>query len=594
MRLVASFAALTVFITGVGASQEVINRQAYPISGVVGGSVVYRNPRVSPGGGEWLSYEVVDGGAQMQYVVNLSNGKSIEVTTQRSQMPLSLEPGSRDGRTVYGGGMVWCPKLIGGEQWFVFVGSRDGNVDIYGGKIEHPEVVYRLTSDGAIDDQAVWSPDGEMVAFTSRRSGGADIYVLHDMPELLGEMERMGEENKMAGDVLESGRWLERVSNDEREEVYPAWLPGGKAVVYTQAGGVGEKWRSRLLVKYIAEKREVEIARDTVRVMRNVSVSPDGQWMAYYLSLGMNPGEVVSMVVGQVQYEMGEVVRLKTKWPRGVRRFQEVEERIDGGPYWTGEGSLLLLNDKRGKRNVVYEIPSKEFGKDVEPQMIQHEFIAEKGQEYAIRAVETMSGPSEGDLLQVLFVAQKGESFEILSPKPTATLANGAVPPVQGVERGYSIGLSAKFAMYVRTELDSISGSVSPEAGVGGYLRYWLSREWSVGLEVYHGYLKVRDDKTDKEVFAELAVGLALKAGYSFNFSKLFVTPNVGMGCVFLHPSGTQTFGFPIGLEFGYDISGKIALFGEGELTVYSGNLSETGEAWDSVFILGVGLAYHF
>jgi Tol biopolymer transport system component len=63
-------------------------------------------------------------------------------------------------------------------QWIVFTSERNGSADLYrmrpdGGGLE------RLTDDPAYDDQAVFSPDGNRIAFvTTRADGRANLWIL--------------------------------------------------------------------------------------------------------------------------------------------------------------------------------------------------------------------------------------------------------------------------------------------------------------------------------------------------------------------------------------------------------------------------------
>ena len=59
-----------------------------------------------------------------------------------------------------------------------FVSGRDGNSEIYVGKLNGAGIL-RLTTGDAVDDQPAWSPDGSRIAFRSTRGGNAEIYVMN-------------------------------------------------------------------------------------------------------------------------------------------------------------------------------------------------------------------------------------------------------------------------------------------------------------------------------------------------------------------------------------------------------------------------------
>ena len=75
-------------------------------------------------------------------------------------------------------GGVWRPRIIGSQvtngDEIVFTSFRDGNLELYAmdtdGSNQH-----RLTSNPESDDAAVWLPDGSRLAFSSERTGSADL-----------------------------------------------------------------------------------------------------------------------------------------------------------------------------------------------------------------------------------------------------------------------------------------------------------------------------------------------------------------------------------------------------------------------------------
>src|SRR3981189_1423719 len=69
---------------------------------------------------------------------------------------------------------VWSPD----GQWIVFTSERDGSADLYRMRPDGSGVE-RLTNDPAYDDQAAFSPDGSRIAFVATRAGGrANMWTL--------------------------------------------------------------------------------------------------------------------------------------------------------------------------------------------------------------------------------------------------------------------------------------------------------------------------------------------------------------------------------------------------------------------------------
>jgi Tol biopolymer transport system component len=69
-------------------------------------------------------------------------------------------------------------------RWLVFTSERAGNADLYALDLQHAGPPIRLTRHHAMDDAAAFSPDGRRLAFVSTRDGYADIFV---MPFSLGD-----------------------------------------------------------------------------------------------------------------------------------------------------------------------------------------------------------------------------------------------------------------------------------------------------------------------------------------------------------------------------------------------------------------------
>ena len=68
----------------------------------------------------------------------------------------------------------------------------------------------RLTDEQGDDSDPAWSPDGNMIAFSSRRGGQRDIYVMNA-----------------------DGSELRRVTDDEPDDTGPSWSPDGKEIAFS-------------------------------------------------------------------------------------------------------------------------------------------------------------------------------------------------------------------------------------------------------------------------------------------------------------------------------------------------------------------------
>jgi hypothetical protein len=105
---------------------------------------------------------------------------------------------------------AWSPdgNLIG------FSSRRDGDYDLYtrparGGPTR------QLTDDDAIDRGGVWSPDGSRIAFISERDGTNDIWVMD----------------------ADGGNQVNITDSDDAEDVDPAWSPDGSTIIFSSRSG---------------------------------------------------------------------------------------------------------------------------------------------------------------------------------------------------------------------------------------------------------------------------------------------------------------------------------------------------------------------
>ena len=114
----------------------------------------------------------------------------------------------------------------GAESEIAFVTSRDGDYAIYGMRADGSGEG-RLSSEPESDDvrrtpaqaffqvEPAWSPDGEQIAFASRRDGRSHIYV-------------------MSAD----GSGTRQLTSGKHDDTAPAWSPDGKWIAFARDGRV--------------------------------------------------------------------------------------------------------------------------------------------------------------------------------------------------------------------------------------------------------------------------------------------------------------------------------------------------------------------
>jgi len=119
------------------------------------------------------------------------------------------------------------------------------NVDLKSG------ITSRLTNDPTLDADAAWSPDERILAFTSLRSGRAAVYLKHLVD---GKEELLAERD----DAL----------------LVDTWTPDGKFVIARSFG-------MAVYLIPLAGDRKPRLLVDTPYIEDQLSVSPDGRWVAF-------------------------------------------------------------------------------------------------------------------------------------------------------------------------------------------------------------------------------------------------------------------------------------------------------------------------
>jgi tricorn protease len=225
-----------------------------------------------------------------------------------------------------------APSPDGSEIAFSYMGDL-WKVPAAGGRAE------RLTVHEAYDSNPVWSPDGGLIAFSSDRAGNDDIYV-----------------------VPSGGGKPDRLTWHSAYDYAQCWDRDGSRVLFTS-------YRDTLESNLFAVSLDGGLPR---RVLAdrgfNVSVSPDGRWLAY--------------------------VRGRTPWWR--QRYSGSAARdiwvrdIDGGesyrlvrslsnddrPMWGRDGSLYFISERGGATanvwRVVVDLPG--LGEDGRPKVVDGPF----------------------------------------------------------------------------------------------------------------------------------------------------------------------------------------------------------------------------
>jgi serine/threonine-protein kinase len=215
-----------------------------------------------------------------------------------SVQPLTAEPG-----------VEWFPSISPDGGWLVYAGVGVGKRDIYLRSIGGENSLNLTANLSGNQDQPVFSPDGERIAFRSEADGGG-IFV----------MARTGES-------------VRRIT---REGFNPAWSPDGTQLVYSterienkpeNSDGTGRLW---IVEVATGEVRRVETPRDGGLP----NWSPNGHRIAYF-SQSLSEGWQ-HWGIWTVDPQGGEPVPVSDG------------SALDWNPVWAGDGRHLYFSSNRG------------------------------------------------------------------------------------------------------------------------------------------------------------------------------------------------------------------------------------------------------
>jgi len=172
---------------------------------------------------------------------------------------------SETARLTAAPGVEWFPSLSADGQWLAYAGETAGNRDVYLLSVGGRNPINLTRDSPADDDQPVFSPDGERIAFRSSRDGGG-IFVMGRTGEAVRRVTRFGfrptwnpqgtelafaTENVDVNPqnfVSRSELWVVDVGSGELRQislpdaVLPSWSPHGERIAFTGRGIYVKVW----------------------------------------------------------------------------------------------------------------------------------------------------------------------------------------------------------------------------------------------------------------------------------------------------------------------------------------------------------------
>jgi Tol biopolymer transport system component len=194
--------------------------------------------------------------------------------------------------------IVFARVFPNAGQMGLFIANADGSG-------EHP-----LVPLGEIDYDAVWSPDGASIVFTSDREGSADLFR-----------------------VKPDGSGLERLTDSPAYDDQAAFSPDGGQLVFvtTRAGGTADLWTMDL------KTRRAKALTSGPGGDFRPAWSPDGQWIAFSSDRGSD------MPFGHGRWEHLHLVDLYLVHPdgSGLKRLTP-HGNFCGSPKWTPDSRRVV------------------------------------------------------------------------------------------------------------------------------------------------------------------------------------------------------------------------------------------------------------
>src|SRR5262245_18024253 len=185
-----------------------------------------------------------------------------------------------------------------------------------------------------MDYDAVWSPDGRSIVFTSDREGSADLFR-----------------------VTADGTGLERLTDSPAYDDQAAFSPDGKqlAFVTTRASGFANVWTLD-----IASRRAKPLTSGNGGDYRP-AWSPDGQWIAFSSSRGS------TMTFAHGRWEHLQLADIYVTHPdgTGLKRVGD-HGNFCGSPRWTADGRRVLVYCMDAEKTLETRRPAPRPGHDTE------------------------------------------------------------------------------------------------------------------------------------------------------------------------------------------------------------------------------------
>ena len=204
---------------------------------------------------------------------------------------------------------------LGPSEASLFVSNADGSGE-------------RGLTQGTLDYNPAWSPDGKWIAFTSERNGSADLYR-----------------------VQIDGSGLERLTDDPAFEDQAAYSPDGRQIVFvtTRAGGTADLW-----ILDVQTHRAKPLTSGPGGDFRP-AWSPDGKWIAF------SSDRESSLPMAKGRWEHLHLVDIYMVRPdgSGLKRLSRHGD-FCGSPKWAGDSKSVVTYCMPAEDTWTYRVTAME------------------------------------------------------------------------------------------------------------------------------------------------------------------------------------------------------------------------------------------
>jgi eukaryotic-like serine/threonine-protein kinase len=251
------------------------------------------SPTITGGGSGWLAFVSERTGMPQIWLINVQNGEMNQLTNltdgacqpdwspDGSQIVFTSPCGSKRARypgsslyiaDVLSGILTPLPASLEGDfdpawssdgRWIAFTSIVNGQMQLMKVRVDDLSVV--MLSDGGYDDSdPAWSADGRRLAFVRLRSVG-QIWLMD----------------------ADGGNAVQFTLSGAIDNSNPEWYPDENLILFSQVMGLGSPSKQifGMRIEDLGEHEEYPIlpgtAFDYIPLMDNVSVSPDGYWLAF-------------------------------------------------------------------------------------------------------------------------------------------------------------------------------------------------------------------------------------------------------------------------------------------------------------------------